>query len=518
MKSSRTIQLVFGVVIVLFGLLLAACQDAAPGSPTPFPTLPATVLTQTGAPVEATLTELAANPALYKDELVTVTGLFNRQPLLVCEGEANLSPATWSLVEEGVTVLADGLDQQVRSLLPENLTMTAQGRLRLWSGLVGCGKQAQEQQVWYLDVTRILSPSPLTQATLTPDGFEVAVIETGEQTIETPQPTNQTAETPVEDAETAEITATIAVDAQPTQVAEVPTAEETTADAAASPTATQAGQSAAVTPLSTTEANVEATATVSGTASATPQVTPGTPTATPMGGATPTTGAGLTTPTPSSGEVVQMGDILDLDEEIGSAVLPAGRIHSYTIEIFEDEAFSVSAIAPVPADLVLSARLNGETIVDRQNLAAAGATESLDTSLLNQEGTYEIWVATENGAAAEYAIVAFFDDDFTIVFNGFLTPGQPRSNVSAGLDETHYWFFTGTSGQTATLSLTTGSANDGLMDIYGPGAEYLDTADDGFEGEDETITFGLPVTGLYAVAVSDIDYAPMTYTILLTLQ
>lgn len=213
-----------------------------------------------------------------------------------------------------------------------------------------------------------------------------------------------------------------------------------------------------------------------------------------------------------------MGDILDLDEEIGSAVLPAGRIHSYTIEVFEDEAFSVSAIAPVPADLVLSARLNGETIVDRQNLAAAGATETLDTSLLNQEGTYEIWVATENGAAAEYAIVAFFDDDFTIVFNGFLSSGQARSNVSAGLDETHYWFFTGTAGQNATLSLTTGSANDGLMDIYGPGAEYLDTADDGFEGEEEIITFTLPATGLYAVAVSDIDYAPMTYTILLTLQ
>lgn len=392
--------------------------------------------------------------------------------------------------------------------------MTAQGRWRLWTGLVGCGKQATEQQVWYLDVTRILSPSPLTQATLTPDGFEVAAIETGEDIIETPAAGEQLIETPV--GQTGQITGTVTVEAQPTQ-AVATTAPAATDELAATPTATLDGQGTSVTPQATPAVGATATGTVSGTASATPQVTPGTPTVTPAGGATPTAGAGLSTPTPSSGEVVQMGDLLDLDEEIGSALLPAGRIHSYTIEIFEDEAFSISAIAPVPADLVLSARLNGETIVDRQNLAPAGATESLDTSNLDQEGTYEIWVATENGEAAEYAIVAYFDDDFTIVFNGFLSPGQPRSNVSSNLDETHYWFFTGTAGQTVTLSLTTGSANDGLMDIYGPGAEYLDTADDGFEGEDELISFELPTTGLYAVAVSDIDYAPMTYTILLTI-
>lgn len=504
---------------MLLALLLVACQDSAPASPTPFPTVPVTALSQAGEPVEATLTELAANPGLYKDELVIVTGRFNRQPLLVCENEPNLSPATWSLVEEGVTVLADGLDQQVRSLLPEDLTMTAQGRWRLWTGLVGCGKQAQEQQVWYLDVTRILSPSPLTQATLTPDGFAVAGVDTDEQPVETPQTTEPISETPVE--ETSELTPTETVDAQPTQSAATtaaPAATQAPAQATTPSSGTPTGQGATPTTQGTPTAGITPTTPLTGTASATPQVTPGTPTATPAGGATPTTGAGLATPTPSSGEVVQMGDLLNLDEEFGSTVLPANRIHAYSLEVFEDEAFAISVIAPVPADIVLSVRLNGQTLIDRQNRAAAGATESLDTSTLTQEGTYEIWVATENSTETEYAIVAYFEDDFVIVFNGFLASGQPRSNVNAGLDETHYWFFTGTAGQSATLSLTTGSENDGLLDIYAPGAEYFDTADDGFEGEDESITFTLPTTGMYAVAVSDIDYAPMTYTITLTLQ
>lgn len=469
--------------------------------------------------MEATLTELAANPGLYKDELVTVTGRFNRQPMLICEEEPNMSPATWSLVEEGITVLADGLDQQVRSLLPEDLTMTAQGRWRLWTGLVGCGKQAQEQQVWYLDVTRILSPSPLTQATLTPEGLEVAGIETGEQVIETPQPVETVSGAPLE--QTSELTATVTVDTQPTQsiaTTPPPTATQAPDQDSTLPTGTPSAQVTPATLQGTPVTNITPTTSLTGTATATPQVTPGTPTATPMGGASPTPGSSLATPTPSSGQVVQMGDLLDLDEEFGAAVLPANRIHSYTIEVFEDEAFSISVIAPVPADIVLSARLDGQTLIDQQNRAPAGATESLDTSTLTQEGTYEIWVATENSAETEYAIVAYFEDDFVIVFNGFLASGQPRSNVNAGLDETHYWFFTGTAGQSATLSLTTGSENDGLLDIYVPGAEYFDTADDGFEGEDESITFTLPATGMYAVAVSDIDYAPMTYTISLTLQ
>ena len=132
-------------IFLLFLLLLpllAACNGGAAVGPTPFPS-PAPTLMPTGqGPAVLTVTELAAAPGLYRDAVVQLTGLFRKQPLLVCESEAHPSPATWGLGEEGVQALAGGFDEEVRLLLPEGLLMTVEGRWRRWEGLIGCGKQA----------------------------------------------------------------------------------------------------------------------------------------------------------------------------------------------------------------------------------------------------------------------------------------------------------------------------------------------------------------------------------------
>ncbi|HMT19928.1 MAG TPA: hypothetical protein PKE20_01560, partial [Promineifilum sp.] len=155
-------------------ILLTACGGRNATSPTPFPTTGPQATTLGNAPVPLTVAELMAAPGLYRDAVIQLTGRLRKQPLIVCDSELHPSPGGWGLAEEGVLALAGGFEQQVRSLLPDDLTMSVEGRWRLWEGLVGCGKQAVRQELWYLEVGRILSPSPITQVTLTPGG-EVAI-------------------------------------------------------------------------------------------------------------------------------------------------------------------------------------------------------------------------------------------------------------------------------------------------------------------------------------------------------
>jgi hypothetical protein len=163
-----TILGVVALIIVVYLLTRDRGTGAGSPNPTPFPTPESTVTIASQEPVEVTVSELATNPGLYEGATLRVTGRYRRQPLLVCDADPHPSPATWGLAEEGLTALASGMDQQLRSLLPEDLTMTAEGRWRRWQGLVGCGKSAQAQDFYYLEVGRVLSPSPLTSITLTP--------------------------------------------------------------------------------------------------------------------------------------------------------------------------------------------------------------------------------------------------------------------------------------------------------------------------------------------------------------
>lgn len=222
-------------------------------------------------------------------------------------------------------------------------------------------------------------------------------------------------------------------------------------------------------------------------------------------------------PLPAPDDVVAMDDLLDLDAVIGSAVLPAGSAHSYTVEVVSEKSWSVTVIAA--ADIVLTVWLDGVLLVDRQNLAPARAAEVVGLAALMEPGVYEIWVMTQSQAETEYAIAqAAWYTESDITFSGFLQPGRVVEPILAGQDEQQTWFYEGIAGQTVRLHLETGPANDGLFHVYGPGAEYLETMDDNFWGEPETYVFELPATGLYAFAIADIDYAPMVYSFELTVE
>ncbi len=504
-------------LVTLLLALLVACGGRASAVPTPFPT-PGPTTTPGGAgPVVLGVTDLMAAPGLYVDTLVRVTGLFRLQPILVCESETHPSPATWGLAEGGLVALAGGYDQQVRSLLPTDLTVTAEGRWRRWSGLVGCGKNAAQREVWYLDVSRIVSPSPLTQVTLTPGGPPAegtsiagvpATLEGTPVTIEPlPGATDEGALFPTPSfEETPEFP-----DLEPTQEG---------GDFGQTPFPTFPSEEETPFPLATTPAGTPPsgqTGTPAGTPTpgGTPSGTPGTP--------TPTVTGTPPTPTPTgtgaAGQVVQRGDVQEMMSDYFAATsLAAGVTDVWTIYLFDDEAIEISVVAPAPADVVLSfGPKDGQPIINRQNTSPAGVAETIRVTSLPGEGDYEVRVSIAGGTATEYAITYNTDLEYLLTFKEVLTPGSPRNGVQLPENTEHYWFFLAEEGDQVTIRLSLQGLENPYFDIYILDAEQIDGVDEGFEGDDEELVFTTTHTGLHMIRVVENSSLAMIYDLSLTI-
>jgi hypothetical protein len=487
------------VLLGIFLLLSVGCAAPnQPAAPTPFPTAGSATSTIPAGPATVTISEVTNALGLYQDTPIIVTGRLKRLPLLVCDSEPRPSPATWSLTDEGGVLLAAGFDQQVRQLLPEDLTMTVEGRLRRWEGPVGCGKQAQTQEVWYLDTSRILSPRTLTQATLTPAGMveaggtEIALLPTEmpsefTATPELPEvPVEEPSPTPIEQQTFPTDAPTVPPEAPPTVGPET-------------------------TPLGTPAATVQAGATISGTATVT-----GTVTATP-GPGTPTVPSGVATATTTAGQIVDRGDVLDVEGDFPAGSLGAGETHSWTIEIYEEDVYDVKVIAPLPADIVLSLWRDGQPVINRQNQAPPGTTEVMSISG-QPEGTYQIHIQTEAGRSADYIMLLSIPDDYELDLRGFLAPGAPRNNINLPEEMIHYWVFTAAAGNRITLTVTPDAGSDPYLTLYGPGAIYIDEMGESEIGEAEVMEYTVETSGLHIVTVENLELSPMVYTILLSIQ
>ena len=499
-------RLSFSLLLLL--LVSAACGARGAGSPTPFPTAAATSSPTASGPITLTVTELAAAPGLYLDAVVQVSGLFQKQPILVCESEAHPSPATWGLAEAGLVAPAGGYDQQVRGLLPEGLLMTVEGRWRRWQGLVGCGKQAVAKEVWYLDVARVLSPSPLVQVTLTPGAPGTAVAELP-PTVEGALPTEDPSLFPTPLPE--EATPTLEFDAEPTEaffdVTEeafptepFPPTEEVEPIGDVSPTATTSG-----TPSGTTTPGASGTPTITGTPpTATPTVTGTPPTA------TPTVPGG-------SGGIDAKGDLRNLEGDFATSNVTAGRTDSWDMEMFEEEPFTLYVIGPAPADIVVTLLKDGQTIVNRQNTAAPGAPEIIPGPSGATEGIYEVRVAVQNGGATDYAILLNTDLEIPYSVSGMLAPNLPHSGVQLPRDITQFWFFHADAGDNVTIVVDP-SSGDPYIDLYEPDGLNVENMDNGFPGETETLEFTATVTGLHAVGVAEWEGQLINYDLSMTVE
>jgi len=495
----------FACLLLLLLPLLAACGLGGSPSPTPFPTAAGTPSPTASGPVALTVAELAAAPGLYVDTVVQVSGLFRKQPLLVCDAEPHRSPASWGLAEEGLLAPAGGYDQQVRGLLPEGLLMTVEGRWRRWEGLVGCGKAAVTREVWYLDVARILSPSPLVQVTLTPGAPGTAVAEVS-PTIE-----GEATLPPTEDP---------ALFPTPLPEEAFPTPDFATSPAAEAPIPTE--EAFPTEPLLPTEelepiGGVSPTPATAGTPTIGPSGTPtitGTPaTATPTATGTPPT-ATPTVPN-GSGQVVAKGDLRNLEGEFATTTLAAGRTDSWAMEIFDDETYTIFVQAPAPVDIVLTLLKDGQVIVDRQNSAAPGAPETITAPGGAVDGLYEVRVTAGNGSATDYAIVLVADPDTLYTVNGMIAPDLPRNSVPLPSDASHFWFFTATVGDDVTI-VAKPAGGDLNIELYGPDGNYLDEFDDGFDNEADSAEWTVETTGLHAIIIYEWDGAAITYDLTMT--
>ena len=209
-----------------------------------------------------------------------------------------------------------------------------------------------------------------------------------------------------------------------------------------------------------------------------------------------------TTPSGATGQVVKKGNLYDeMFNDFLTASLGGGVIDSWDVDIAEGESLYVTVVAPSPADIILSVLKDGQPIIDRQNTAPAGAPEMINNPSLSGEGIYEIQVLTIGQVSTDYALTFYTDPEVPVTIAGIITPGSQRSAVDMPADSYHYWFFVGSAGDDVTITLRPSANEDPALDLHGPDGEYIDTVDDGLEGEEEILEMTLEMSGLHAIGV-----------------
>jgi hypothetical protein len=361
------------------------------------------------------------------------------------------------------------------------------------------------REVWYLDVARVLSPSPLVQVTLTPglavgggDDPATAVAEVTPtlegNALPTEDPSLFPTPLPEEEFPTPDF-GTSPPEEFPTEP--LPATEEVEPIGGATPTVTTAGTITPSTPGAT------GTPTITGTpATATPTVTGTPPTATP-------------TTTGGTGQVTAKGDLRELEGEFATTTLAAGATDSWAMEIFEDETYTIYVQAPAPADITVTLLKDDQVIVDRQNTAAPGAPETVTAPGGAVDGLYEVRVATANGAATDYAIVLIPDPDTLYSVAGMIAPDLPRNSVPLPAEASHFWFFTATVGDDVTI-VAEPNGGDLNIELYGTDGNLIEEFDDGFPNEPDTAVWAVETTGLHAVVIYEWDAEAITYDLTMT--
>jgi hypothetical protein len=472
-------------------LLLVSCgrDQAERGlTPTAFPPTAVPARITTAAPIPIGLSHLAANPDFFVGATLQLSGAFRRLPRQVCAAETFRSPATWGLEADGYLASAAGMDEQLRALLNEGQPITVEGRWLKFNGPVGCGRDAQEQEVWYLSVDRVLEPNPLVRLPVNPPPAAVQPTTIAEVP---PSPTiEQEAPPPI--AATEAILPTVTVDLQPTNPAVEPGAA-ITATAVISGTPTIGGTP----PVNATTAS---TATISAGSSATPA------------GATPS----ATAPTPPTGGTGIDQGALDF-EDLVIAALGAGTTHSWSLDLAANSAITLTVAPASTANIVLSVLgPDGSVLVNAQNQASIGEVETITNLQIDDPGIYRLQVTTSPTAATDYALMAMDNDSYSFDFRGTLRTNTTRNDTLAP-NHDHFWFFNAENGQSLTFAVTPQDNGDPYIELYDPQGARILTVDNTGEGDAETLdSYTLLDSGMFGIRVAEFDFRAMSYQIVLS--
>ena len=485
MKKSWPYTWSVNLFLVLFAL--AACRNGERPTPTPFPATSTTAPTAvTGDAFPVALADLAGNPEAYEGAYIQLTGQYRRLPRLICRADPHSPPAAWGIAGDDYLARVSGYDNQLRSLLPENLTVTVAGTWRQWRGPIGCGKRATPTQLWYLEGRHIISPSPIAQVTLTPT-FVGAATAVAAASPGTPSPTVLAPEEP-EDATPA---------GPPTNI---PTGSATAISSAPAPT--------------TPTVSASPTATGDPDEGGTPMTT-----TTPVGNGTPTPTASTPAgPTPTGG--AGNGTVIEVDEIepglLGFEQLGANERHNWPFFIDTSRAITISVAAEPAANLILAILDGSQMPVVEQNQAPAGQLETIAGHEFDPNEDYFIQVYATDGTPTSYAMTVWGDDSLVLRARGVLEYDDTTADT-IGASEINFWFFAGQEGDAVTLTVMPSDNADMVFLLYWPDGQEVDDVYEGeHPGEPVTLSLTLPQTGIYTIQVEEWNFDPADYQISLT--
>ena len=494
----------FILIFLLFAGLLG-CQQESPVTETPAAPAIATLPLQAGS---TTLVTLVRNPSFFEGNYLQLSGQYKRLPLPVCTEEGHFSPATWALTDGQTEVLASGFDDILRQLAGTGMPIVVEGRWQQWEGLVGCGRRAPVEQIWYVEVSNIISPNPLTAAEGETEGIASL------PSLSTPGAGGDAGSTA---GETGDPNITATAFQVPTQTPlglTVPTASPTALATAPSTSAPFSTASATAVLAGAATSSPAATATRTRTPTPSPTGPAGTATQTP---APVNTSVGLPTAT---GEATPGTTItIEYDDLVKSS------LNNRTIDLWNfvgDPGDVVTiGVAPVP-DLDVSVELtdpNGNVLVT-QNQAGSGGTENINQRTLNMSGVYEITVQAVGNGSGEYALVLQNTESVPfMIFQGNMSYGDSRSNT-ATTDIDDQWNFQGTAGEVVTIRAVAMGSEDLVLYLNDPDALEVEFSDDdtttGPPNDEELISrYTLMKTGMYTIGVGEGDFNPYGYTLTL---
>jgi hypothetical protein len=433
-----------------------------------------------------TISDLLESPEDYEGKILQVSGTYYQRQVVVCSSRSQLSPARWALSDSVQRIPAGGMADQLQSLPSGRIDIGVIGRWLRWQGPVGCGRQAQVTEVWYLDVLEVISPNPITIAAVGP--------QSGSETLEISppiQPPDSTGGYPGPD-EIGEPSITL-----------TPIISDTT------PTELPATPVLLPSPSVTTAAEINPTPSTAVTAAPTSTSSAATPTVTTTPNATPDS---------DSDEVTV--DQIDLAHgSIETGELGLNEIHRWPFVITTTAVITINVASEIPLDADITIEDPSGNVIAKQNNAQDGAPEVLTDVSLTEPGTYNILISSENDTPGYYAILvldALNKDYYTFVFNGTMEIGQSEStNILPNNDQ--FWQFIGTAGVQVTIRLTPNDSSDlflRLYDVTGSLIEGLELHNETEAGEvEEILSYTLPDTGFYSILVGEWLFGSASYSI-----
>ncbi|MEM7333404.1 MAG: hypothetical protein AAF490_15045 [Chloroflexota bacterium] len=498
--------LLIGITAVFLGACITPSSNP---TPTPFTSISTTVTPNISAaqPFPVNFDDLVTNPISYEGARIQLMGNYQKVPLLICDGELFTSPVTWNLVDGNMIAPLGGFQAQVEQLIPEGLSMTVSGIWRRWHGPIGCGKEAINRDIWYLDVMEIESPNPLVRVTLTPFGEEIADNGQNGTVIATQPPISQDDATPDPTLETnpvfSEATETPIPTATPAPASSIPTP---TAIPSATPVEDDRGDED-----DDDDGDEDATAVPTSTE---PSNNGSDPTATPMNPGDPTPTAtsantGLVTPTPVSSNNGTL-----LRDDYGFATLAASTTHLWNIILTENTMVTITvAMEPDVNPIISLIDPLDNVIIDSQDSSKAGEIEAIQNLGISGSGTYQLFISSEGNIATEY-MVNYYDTRSSpqLAFEGILGNTATLSDVIL-IDWDDNWIFYAEENDIINV----------LVDPTEPDVDLFLTlwSKDGDEAEsdediglsEEIANFQIPSTGLYVLQIGEWDFEETGYTI-----